>query len=1144
MDKDEYLLEIKKDIDNLLNEGKLSNYKNQAFAWKLNATFNRTFEESYLWNRALFLATNSCYLIQNQTEIKTAIKGLYECAEIYEYLSELPKISEIYDKEYLSILSALCYDLSGYQANAYCIADSINDYKFETQDKNISLTSDNAIIEQIRLILLKKIPLAYDKLANEKLKQDIGYSLFTKALNDWFQYLLKQEDTDYISSLEIVYLYYLNSGNTYLSHLIFLVKTRILMFNKRCIWNNLKDNEAISNSFLWKKYIRLLAYDYYDNVSTKDIQNRKSIFEFWTSQLRSIENGLMDLDENFVVQMPTSAGKTFIAELLIMKYLVKYPDKKCIYVAPFRALTNEKEVELSKYFSKLGFSVSSLSGSYEIDEFQDVILSETDLLIATPEKIDLLLRLNPDFFLNVSFVVIDEGHIIGDISTRASLLEFLIIRLRIKLPDLRTLFISAVMPPENANEYALWLSGKKSNVLRSLKYDDSNINDEWEPTRKLISYFEWVGSRGDITFQNVITEDETTKVKQGAKLYSFLSDKEFSDTYPQKNVKKETAAALAFKLSEEGNTLVFCAQVPRIKSVAIALLSLISVVNIPDRFKYSENKKSSYYARIWYGEDSYISNSINHGIGIHYGDMPEQVRSAVEEDFRNGSLVVMLSTNTIGQGLNFPIKNLIFYETLIGRINNKNKYIQYRDFWNIVGRAGRAGKETEGKIVYIINTRNDRKRYIDFINKKNIEDAESFMFKVVDAFIESRISQEVFSKYLSILSETYLLDLISEEIIGTDYEDIIAKIINNSLFKIQIDKKDIDNTAIKTEFKKIFKSFENEASFAQLSKYRITGFSFKSNKIIDDFIETNKSELQNLVEKDNYIVINNYFLKLISENEISEFEDYKLDNLGINPIEFNSIIESWINGVSIQKLIEVWKNTTDLDIDGFHVFISKALYYLYPWGISSFLIILAFKLNKDFSELPENVRNLASYMKYGLNNNTSCLARSLGVKSREVSLLLNDKSNRLQGKDFIRWFSNLTNDEIELFDISKFDKDNIKEVALKLTPNSYRTIVSEYEFLVKGTSFNTVYSITSQSVIIGDVLSYRRENHNEHDPFAVLIFKNENPVGYIPREFSKIIASEIDIEEKRFYLIVIDVKERINYNDITVQMTVVDKHLI
>lgn len=1137
MNKEEYLLELKTDIEALLGEYKLNNYKSQVFAWKLNATFKRTFDEKYLWNRALFLATNSCFLLQNDTEKKTAIKGLYESAEIYEYLSELPKISDIYDRKYLSILSALCYDLSGYQANAYCVADRIGKYKLKTKDGGIALGVDNRIIEQIKLILLKKIPLAYNKLSNAELEQDLGYSLFKKGIEEWYQYVLKLNESDYLASIEDAYKYYLHSKNTYLSHLIFLLKTRIKLFDDRGIWNNLKTEDYIANSLQWQKYAKLLAYDYYANNSIKNIKSRKSVFELWTSQLRAIESGLIRLDENFVVQMPTSAGKTFIAELLILKHLVNNPNKKCIYVAPFRALTNEKEVELSKYFSKIGFCVSSLSGSYEIDEFQDVILSDSDLLIATPEKIDLLLRLNPDFFKDVSFVVVDEGHIIGDLSTRATLLEFLIIRLRIKVPEIKTLFISAVMPPENADEYSLWLSGKQNNVLRSLKFSDSSTSEEWEPTRKLISFFEWTGERGDITFQNVITEDEETKVQQGAKLYSFLKHKEFGNKYPTKRVKKESAAALAFKLSDEGNTLVFCAQVPRIKSVATSFLLLLSKVeDIPERFVLNKNKKSSYYSNIWYGDDSYITKCIDKGIGIHYGDMPEQVRTAVEDDFRNGNLKVLLSTNTIGQGLNFPIKNLIFYETQIGRADGQNIYVQYRDFWNIVGRAGRAGKETEGKIIFIINSPTDRRLYRNFTNKTNIEDADSFVFKVLDALVDERINPDSFENFLSILSETYLLDLLTEEIIGTEYEEIIEQIINNSLFKVQIDKRNIDITFIKQGFTKIFKSFEEDTTFEQLSIYKITGFSFSSNKIIESFIDENIDELKTIVNEDNHKSIVNYFLELISENKLEELADYKLDNLSIPPADYSEIIENWIDGVPVQELVPIWKESTKKEVTDFHIFISKALYYLYPWGFSSFLQILAFKLGVEFKDLPEDIKNLSSYIKYGLNNPTSCLARSIGIKSRQVSLFIYEESNFLEGKDFIKWVSNLTKNEIESFKLSEFDKENLINVSLKLTPNSYRTSINKFEFIIKGTYYSPAWSETSLKIEIGEELTYKREEQNEFDPYAIMILKDENQLGYVPREYAKLISSEIDIESTNYTLTVIGVNSSEEYNEINVQM--------
>lgn len=1139
MNKIQYIKELKKDILSLLVEYKLNNYKNQAFAWRLNASFKRTFEESYLWNRALFLSTNSCILLLNDKDKKIALNGLFKSAEIFEYLSDLPNIENNYDKDYLLILSALCYDLSGYQANAYCIASKINDYKLMSENKRINLEIDNHIINQLRLILLKNIPYAYNLNTDLSLKNDNGFQILIKALNCWYEGIIKLESVNCIEQMNTAYKYYLFSGNTYLSHLIFLLKTRIFLYSERSIWNILSYDENIKGNKNWRKYIKLLANDYYSNDKIKDISERRSIFEFWTSQLRAIEKGLVSSDENFVVQMPTSAGKTFIAELAILKYLIKYPDKKCIYIAPFRALTNEKEWELSKYFSKLGFSVSSLSGSYEIDGFQDLILSETDLLIATPEKVDLLLRLKPDFFKNVSFIVVDEGHIIGDISTRATLLEFLIIRLRIKIPELKTLFISAVMPPNSANEYSLWLSGKEDNVLRSLKFPDSNINDEWEPTRKLISRFEWIGKIGDIIFQNVTTEDENTKQKQGARLYGFLKDKEFGGKHPKAKDKMQTAAALAYKLSEEGSTLVFCGQVKRIESVGKRFLELLEVIDkIPDRFKLNKGKKSSFYSRIWFEENFYITKLIDHGIGIHYGDMPEQLRTAVEDDFRKGNLSVLLSTSTVGQGLNFPIKNLIFYDLSIG-YDEKNKevlYIQNRDFWNIVGRAGRAGKETEGKIVYIINSNNDINLYNKYIEKENIEEAVSLICKILDLLIDNRLDTSKFDTLLSLLSETYLLDLLTEEIIETKYEEIINQIINNSLFKVQVDKRNLNLNPLIDGFKKIFRTFAENATLEQLKIYHKTGFSFKSNRIIDNFIKENLEKLKQAVENDDYLLIINSFLNLLAENTIDEMLDDKLSNLKISPNDCFDIIEKWIDGTSIQNLTMEWTQKTGKDVDKFHIFISKALYYLYPWGMTSFLLILTYKLSIEFNDLPENIKNLPSYLKYGLYNSTSCMACSLGIKNREVALFLYQTSNELTGKNFIRWLSNLTNEEIDSFNISDFDKENLRQVSLRLTPNSYRKVQEEFQFFIKGTYFNTDWKENSKIIKLGDSLNYEREYQNPYDPYAILISKDNKLIGYVPREYSKLISSEIDIEEVSYDIKVIEVIEKKEYNEIKVNI--------
>jgi len=1136
MNKQEYLLYLEKEIMAVLDDYHLNNYKKQIFAWKLNADFNRTYKESYLWNRSLFLSTNACILLKENQNKKLAINALKESAEILEYLSE---ISEDYDKHYLLVLSALCYDLAGYQANAYCLTNKLDEYKFNTDDAYINLVPDNFIVEQIRLVLLKKIPLANHLL--DKLDQDdLGLTLFNNAIKKWYSYILNLDEADFLKELHNAYQFYLNTANTYISHLIFLLEARLLLFRERSIWDNLKQIDPISKNLHWQKYIKLLSHDIYDINRIKNIERRISKFEFWISQLRAVEKGFLDSENNYVIQMPTSAGKTFIAELSILNYLIKFPQKKCIYVAPFRALISEKENDISQYFSKLGFSVSAITGSYEIDEFQDVIIEETDVLIATPEKIDLLLRLNPDFFNNVSLIVIDEGQIIGDINQRASLLEFLIIRLRIKIQNLKTLFISAVMPPQNANEYALWLSGNESNVLRSLLFKDSNVNEEWEPTRKLIASFAWNGNRGRITFQNVITEDEKTRESQGAFIPSFLVAKEFGDECPKKGNKPETAAALAYKLSSEGNTLVFCAQVPRIKSVAKPLLRIIDIMktkSIPSWFVEDKDKESYYYSNIWYGSNSYVTKAIKSGIGIHYGSMPEQVRSAVENDFRNGKLRVLLATNTVGQGINFPIKNLIFYSIIIGwdTKNNRPNYIQKRDFWNIVGRAGRAGEETEGKVIFVINSDNDSLLYNVYTNKENIEDANSLLYNVLDAMINSRINAEKFDEYIALLSEPYLLDLITEEIIGTEDEKIIEEMIDNSLFKIQIDKREIDIEPIRTSFKKIHKKFREQASQEQLEVYGKTGFSFTSSKIIDGFIEQNKDELEIIIKDDDYFQLLSLFLRLIEQNSFSELESYKLKKIDLAPSSCFDIIKLWIEGKDTRKLQGEWSKL-NIDLEQLNIFISEALYYLYPWALTTFLTILSYKLRIEIKDFSEGIKNLTSFVKFGLNNSTACLARSLGIKGRNTSLLLSKKSNGLAGKEFIRWLANLIIEEINNFKISKFDKKNIQDISLKLTPNSFREVPSLFSFYIKGIYYDENRRRISKLIKIGDKLLCERDYKNKYDPYAIRILLDKNEVGYVPREFAKIVSSEIDLNRTSYDITVKKLEALKEYKRIYVEM--------
>ena len=126
MTAEEYIQELEAGLEHILQDPKFNNHKNQLASWKLNAEFNRSYDESDLWNRALFLSNKGCQLLIQGGRERLAYAAVKESALIYENLYET---SEQYDRDYALVLAAICFDLAGYQANAVCLIKKLPDYE-------------------------------------------------------------------------------------------------------------------------------------------------------------------------------------------------------------------------------------------------------------------------------------------------------------------------------------------------------------------------------------------------------------------------------------------------------------------------------------------------------------------------------------------------------------------------------------------------------------------------------------------------------------------------------------------------------------------------------------------------------------------------------------------------------------------------------------------------------------------------------------------------------------------------------------------------------------------------------------------------------------------------------------------------------
>ena len=90
------------------------------------------------------------------------------------------------------------------------------------------------------------------------------------------------------------------------------------------------------------------------------LRRRRAEIDLWPSQLSAAARAF-NMEDDLVAALPTSAGKTRIAEICILRALSL--DPRIIFVTPLRALSAQTERELRRTFAPLGFSVSSLYGA-------------------------------------------------------------------------------------------------------------------------------------------------------------------------------------------------------------------------------------------------------------------------------------------------------------------------------------------------------------------------------------------------------------------------------------------------------------------------------------------------------------------------------------------------------------------------------------------------------------------------------------------------------------------------------------------------------------------------------------------------------------------------------------------------------------
>lgn len=408
-----------------------------------------------------------------------------------------------------------------------------------------------------------------------------------------------------------------------------------------------------------------------------------SEIDLWPSQLEAASR-VVDVSDDLVVALPTSAGKTRIAELCILRTLAD--GKRVIYVTPLRALSAQIEHGLARTFRPLGFSVTSVYGASGVAQQDLETLQSASIVVATPEKLDFAIRQEPAVIGDVGLIVLDEGHMIG-LGDREIRYEMLVQRLlrRNDSSGRRLVCLSAVFTEgDEFDDFTAWLrSDVEGGPVRSI----------WRPTRQRPGRLTWNGTSGRLEFD---VEEEHPYVARFVELTEPTGRRK--KFFPNDDKEFVIGATSSF-LARGQTVLVYCPRRASVETMASAFLKAHQQGFFRPAIDDEQAEQVKEALRIgeeWLGMDHPAVECLHLGIGVHHGALPRQFLSEVEHLLRRRILPVCICSPTLAQGLDLCFGVLLFRSLY----RYKDQTIPPKEFANVVGRVGRAFVDLDG--LYIL----------------------------------------------------------------------------------------------------------------------------------------------------------------------------------------------------------------------------------------------------------------------------------------------------------------------------------------------------------------------------------------------------------------------------------------------------------
>lgn len=725
-------------------------------------------------------------------------------------------------------------------------------------------------------------------------------------------------------------------------------------------------------------------------------ENTRPIFEMLPPQRRSLlEEGLLDPAKRaIVIDLPTSGGKTLLAQFRILQALNQFAEERgwVAYLVPTRALVNQICQRLKRDFAPLNIKVEKVSPALEVDSFEEELLKEKhgfDVLVTTPEKMDLMIRRGWERVIGrpLTLVVLDEAHNIAA-GERGIKIELLLSTINRECGYAQFLLLTPYIP--NGEDLARWLDVQNSQSI--------SLGLSWKPNDRAIGICYPVKESQDkkwgLGFRTLYTTQDTIHVDKEL----ILSEQATLPlTYTQvKGTKLKIAASIANVLKKRGTTIVLAERPDWAWSIARTLRKYTPPKSgLDPRVGLVQN-----YIRDEMGEEFELVQLLEFGIGVHHAGLSDEIRFLMEWLIENSLIDILVATTTIAQGVNFPVTSII----LSGYRYPFEGEMPADAFWNLAGRAGRLFQKTLGLVVFACTDKVDLE--VETFVKRKVEKLVSTLEKMVEE-VEQKGSEfnlkalcydERWSSFTQFLAHTY------RQI--NDHQKFLAQaelVLRGTFGYRELERKAPARAKnLLNAVRQYAEEMEKQPGYLKLADQ--TGFSPVA-------VAQTISRL-----KEVKINQSDWHASRLFSGEAKPLRDLIGIMLSIPELKksFQSIVsgppldnrilagitKDWVSGYSLREIAErhFGKDSPTNALTECCKAIYGKLTHAATWGISSLLAMSGI----DFDALPKeeqrHFRNLPAMIYYGVDTEEAVLLRTMNVPRKIAKPLSKKLKDDFQGK--------------------------------------------------------------------------------------------------------------------------------------------------